>query len=721
MKKNNRTHIMASFLLLAFSVFFLFVMGRFVYIQAKGEVNNVSLKKWAQDKREVTHTLNAERGKIFDNNGKTLAYDRSLYRIYAIVDETYSENAKEPKHVDNARDVAKKLAPFLNLSEQEIVNRIENAKKSDLFQVEFGKEGKNMTKQTKKEIEQLDLPGVYFFEESVRYYPNGVFASHILGFTKNEDDEKIVGMTGIEAVKDDLLSGTDGYITYERDRFDKKLLNSDQLIKKAKNGHDVYLTIDQKIQILLEDVMSEVDEKYSPERVSAVVMNPKTGEILAMSNRPSYDPNLPGEVENWYNDVISSPFEPGSTVKMFTWAAAIDSGVYNGQELYQSGSYRIHDKVKPINDHNGGRGWGSITFDEGFLRSSNVAASMLVWNKMGPDNFYEYLKAFHFDEVTGIDLPNEIAGQILYNYPAEKLTSSFGQGSTLTPIQQMKAATAIANGGKMMKPYVIKKIVDSNNGQLLEETKPEIVGEPISKETADQVLDLLYEVVNSDKGTGKPYRLKDYSVAGKTGTAEIPNPNGPGYLSGHGNSVYSFLGMAPKDDPQIMMHVAVKKPNISYEESGSDVVSYIFNNVMENSLRYLNISPDKEIEVSNVEAVTFPKIIGKSIESATSILKDKGFKYTVVGKGKEVVSINVKENEDTFSDQHVIIVTDKPEMPDITGWSKRDIFYLGDLLDLDISVKGNGYVTKQSIKPGEKLTNKKKLQIELTSSIEKKK
>lgn len=720
MKKNSRTHLMASILLLSFSILFLFVFGRFVYIQAKGEVNNVSLKKWAQEIREVTHTISAERGKIYDNNGNLLAYDRSLYRVYAVVDEQYSENAKEPMHVDDAKKTAKQLAPFLNLEEKVIEERINKGKADGLFQVEFGHQGRHLTKQTKEEIEQLNIPGIYFLEELVRYYPNGVFASHIIGFTKNEDDKEAVGMTGIEAVKNDLLSGTNGYITYQRDKYNKKLLNIDETVKSAENGHDIYLTIDQKIQILLEDVLSEVDEKYRPERVTAVVMNPKTGEVLAMSNRPSYDPNDPGEVENWYNDVISSPFEPGSTVKMFTWAAAIDSGVYNGQEYYQSGSYRIHEKVQAINDHNGGRGWGMITYDEGFLRSSNVAASMLVWNKIGPERFYEYLKAFHFDEKTDIDLPNEIPGKILYNYPVEKLTSSFGQGGTLTPIQQMKAATAIANEGKMMKPFVIKKIVDSNSGKVIEEKVPEVIGEPISKETAKQMLDLLYGVVNDDKGTGKPYRLKGYSVAGKTGTAEIPNPHGRGYLTGHGNSVYSFLGMAPKDDPQIMMHVAVKKPKISYQEAGSDVVSYIFNNVMENSLRYLNINPDQDSENDTVEAISFPEIIGKNVEDVRSLLKKKNFNFTIIGDGKKVVSANVKEGEKTFTDHHVIVVTDRLTMPNLTGWSKRDVLHLAQLIGIDVTTKGSGYVSKQNVKAGEKISNNNKLKVELTP-IEKKK
>src|SRR5699024_921522 len=324
-----------------------------------------------------------------------------------------------------------------------------------------------------------------------------------------------------------------------------------------------------------------------------------------------------------------------------------------------------------------------ITYDEGFLRSSNVAASQLVWDVMGPDLFYEYVQAFDFDERTGIDLPSEISGQVLYNYPAEKLTTSFGQGGTLTPIQQMKAATAIANDGKMMKPYVVKKIVNPDTGEVIEEKEAEMVGEPISTDTAHQVLDLLNDVVNDDKGTGKPYRLKDYSVAGKTGTAEIPNPNGTGYLTGHGNSVYSFLGMAPADDPQIMMHVAVKRPQISNDESGSDVVSYIFNNVMENSLRYLNIEPDNEEESDQIEDVTLPDLEGKNVKEAVNLLKEKGFNYTVVGTGNKVTALNIDESDTIFTDQHVILVTEKPTMPDLTGWSKRDVFQLGELLNLD--------------------------------------
>lgn len=705
---------MVSFLMILFSLFFVIISGRFIYIQATGEVSDVSLDDWAKDKRETSVVLPAERGKIYDNSGMTLAYNRPAYRIFAILDPEYSQNTEEPKHVVDTKKTADALAPFLDLESEEIKNILDNGIEESKWQVEFGQEGKNLSQQEMEEIKALQLPGIDFVEEAIRYYPNGMFASHIIGFAQpDEETEELIGVSGIENEKNKLLGGTDGFIRYQRDRYDNKLVKPKEAIEHPQDGNDIYLTIDQKIQTLLEDVLSQVDEQYEPERITAVVMDPKTGEVLAMSNRPSFNPNNPDNVENWYNDVISTPFEPGSTTKMFTWAAAIDAGVYNGDELYKSGTYVVNEKIEPINDHNQGAGWGSISFDEGFRRSSNVAASKLVWEKMGTDTFLEYLQKFGFDEVTNIDLPNEAAGQILYNWPSEKLRTAFGQGSTITPIQQIKAATAIANEGKMLQPYVIKKIVDPTSGDVIEENKPTVVGEPISKETAEQMMDLLDAVVNSKDGTGKPYRLSDYSVAGKTGTAQIPNPSGAGYLSG--DHVFSFLGMAPKDDPQIIMHVSVKQPKLQANELGSDPVSFIFKNVMENGLHYLNIEPDKESEPSDVETITFPAVIDKSVDSIKKQLEKEEINLTIVGKGKKVVKSNVEEGSAIFPNQRVILLTDQPTMPNITGWSQRDVLALANLLDIDIDVSGNGFVHKQSIKEGEKITEEMTLSVDFQS------
>ncbi|MFD2133031.1 penicillin-binding protein [Pseudogracilibacillus auburnensis] len=717
MKKNKKTNIIASFLMIIFLALFLVLSGRFIYIQATGETNDVSLIEWANEKRETTIVLHAERGEIYDHNGMTLAYNRPTYRVYAILNPEYSKNQKSPKHVIDVEDTAEKLAPLIKMKPKEILDVLEKGIEQEKFQVEFGRNGKNLSQQKMEEIKDLQLPGINFIEDSIRYYPNGMFASHILGFARNDEDtEEQIGISGIEKERNELLSGTDGYIQYQRDKYDKKLLNPNEVIQKPEDGNNIYLTTDQKIQTLLEDVLSQVDDKYEPERITAVVMNPKTGEIIAMSNRPSFNPNNPDNVENWYNDVISTPFEPGSTAKIFTWAAAIEEGVYKGDEYFQSGKYVVNKKIDPINDHNKGAGWGSITYDEGFRRSSNVAASKLVWEKLGTDTYLDYLIEFGFDEKTDIDLPNEVSGQISFDWPSDKLRTAFGQSSTVTPIQQLKAASAIANNGKMVQPYVIKKIENSADGSVIEENEPKIVGEPISEDTAKQMIELLDSVVNGENGTGKPYRLDDYSVIGKTGTAQIPNPKGGGYMQGRENNVFSFLGMAPKDDPQLMMHVSVKQPKLKSTESGSTPVAFIFKNVMENGLHYLNIEPDKEKSIQQIETIQFPAIIDKDIASTEKLLKEIGTDYTVIGKGKKVVSANIEEGSTISSNQRIIVLTDKPEMPNVKGWSGRDILSLADMLEIEVEVKGNGFVKKQSIKEGTKLDKNMKLSVELTST-----
>ncbi len=723
MERKANSIKMIIFFFVIFLVLFIAVTGRFLYIQAKGEVNDVSLENWAADQRKVSYPLKAERGKIYDNAGVMLAYDRPVFRIYAVVDSSYSQYKDETLHVDNPKETANKLAKYLDIDAKEVEEKLTKVlkKNEDLsederqFQIEFGSKGKNISQTTKNEIDKENIPGIYFMEDSTRYYPNGTFASHIIGFARPDEktkENKITGIVGMEKVKNEILEGKDGHLSFERDKFNKKPLNSKEIISEPEDGNDIYLTIDQKIQTLLEDVLSDVVEIYEPERITATIMNPKTGEVIAMSNRPSYNPNQPDEVDNWYNDVISTPVEPGSTVKMFTWAAAIESGVYDGTETFESGSYQIDDKGRAINDHNQGRGWGKITYDEGFRRSSNVATAKLVWEKLTPDTYMKYLKAFDFDKKTEIDLPSENKGKIMFNYPIEKVTTGFGQGSTMTPIQQLKAATAIANNGKMMKPYVIKKIINPSTEEVVEENKPSTVSEPISKETANHVLKLLGDVVNGEGGTGKSFQINDYSVAGKTGTAQIPDPEG-GYLKGKENYLFSFLGMAPKNNPELMMHVSVTQPKLTDTQVGSDVTSLIFTRVMSNSLKYLNIEPDKTNE-GEIEAIAMPKVLDEKTKDVEKKLKQLNIHYKLIGDGDKIIASTVSESTELLRNNTVMLITSQPTMPDLTGWSKREVLELGQILDIPIEAKGDGFVTKQNIKVSEKITKQTKLKIELS-------
>ncbi|MBB6455024.1 penicillin-binding protein 2B [Salirhabdus euzebyi] len=713
MRKLKATNITTILLMVVFTGLFLLLFGRLLYIQAAGEVEGVNLLNWADEQRTNSYSLAAERGKILDRTGMVLADNKPAYNMYAILNEEYSQNSEEPLHVDDPTTTANKLAPLLNMDETKMLQILNDGIRAEKFQVEFVPYGQNLNEQTKQEIEALSLPGIYFSKVSERYYPNGQFASHLIGFAQKTDEGNFEGAMGIEKYQEEFLSGEPGYISFQRDNYAVKLLNPEEVVKKPIHGNDIYLTIDQKVQTFLEDAMSQVHEQYEPERIMAVVMNPKTGEILGMSSRPSFDPNIRANIENWYNDIISYPFEPGSTMKMFTIAAAIDAGVYNGSETYQSGKFTFLEDVRPIYDHKK-EGWGPITYDEGFQRSSNVAVSKLVWEKLGTEAFLEYLNRFDFDTKTGIDVAGEIEGHILFDWPSEKLASTFGQGTTVTPIQLMKAASAIANEGKMIKPYVISKVIDSQSGDILQESKPEIVGEPISAETANQVMDLLETVVTSEVGTGKVYGLENYSVAGKTGTAQIPDPETGGFLSGKENYIFSFLGMAPKEDPELMMYVAVKRPKLADTEIGNEPVSYIFKTVMENSLHYLNIKPDLEKNDFDVQPYVLPDYTGQSIESVQQELVSKQANVKVVGSGDTVKSILPSAGAEIIPGSNTILLTDGDVlMPDLTNWSLRQVLQLGTLLNIKVDYIGTGYVVKQSIPVGTKMNGNQYLSIAL--------
>ncbi|WP_078413467.1 penicillin-binding protein [Priestia abyssalis] len=702
----------AAVLILIFATLFFTLTARFFYIQATGKAEGQTLAAIAQKKHTRQTVIEGKRGSIYDRTGEAIAHDTGAYTVVAILDPSQTKDPKKPLHVANPSKTAKKLAPLLNMEESKLE---ELMSKKGRVQVELGPGGRDISNTTKRKIEELKLPGITFIQDSKRFYPNGVFASHIIGYAQKNDEGKTIGKMGVEELFNKELTETDGYMKYQSARNGLKLPDPKESIVPPKDGDDVYLTIDKTIQTFLEDAMNRAVKEYNPKKVIGIVANPKTGEILAMSNRPSFNPNV-RNINNFVNDAIGYRFEPGSTMKIFTLAAAIEEGVYNGNEYFKSGAYKIADRT--IRDHNKS-GWGTITFNEGIQRSSNVAIAILANDKLGPDRLLQYYNRFGFNQPTGIDIPGETTSNILYQYPVEKVTTAFGQGSTFTPIQQVQAATAIANKGKMMKPYVIKKVVDSTTGKAKVEKKPEVAGEPISPETADKVLDILETVVTSPNGTGKPYDIEGYQVAGKTGTAQIPNPKGGGYLYGHGNNTFSFLGMAPKDNPSLIVYVAVQQPKLTMQETGSAPVSLIFNSVMKNSLQYLNIQPEEEkppVVKKTKYGVEMGSYAGKSTESAAASLKEKGFVPVIVGKGDKVEAQSPAAAERVMKGERVFLKTNgEAVIPDLTNWSYRDVLRLSEFLSLEPSALGTGYVVKQNIASGSPIKKGDYLIVELKS------
>lgn len=698
MNKKVRFQWGAFLLFLLYGGLFFLLLGRFIYIQATGVVNGEVLEQRAQEKYSRSQVVEAHRGTIQDRNGQILVEDTLSYKIYAVVSEKATAHANDPRHVIDVEDTAQKLSEFLDLSKEDIATRLQNGIDEERYQVEFGAPGRNLSHQQMKKIEELQLPGIEFDKDLKRHYANGRFASHLIGFAIPEEVEdgqtRLVGKMGLERIYNEALTGTPGRIDFQIGRNGLLLPSSDKLITEPKHGADVKLTNDRTIQNFLEEAVSDVQEKYEPEKITALVVKADSGEILAMTQRPTFDPNTrEGLTTNWLNESVENTIEPGSTMKIFTLAAAIEEGKWNPNAWYKSGSYKLLDRT--IYDHNVS-GWGTITYLEGFQRSSNVSMAYLL-EKLGDETFINYIKEFGFGEKTGIDLPNEATGTISDRYPINRLTTTYGQGTTVTPLQLVQGMTAIANEGTMYQPYIIDQIVDPNTGEVLLNHEPVKKQSPISAQTANQVKEILASTVTSEKGTAQKFKLDSYTSAGKTGTAQIPGPNG-NYLWGRQLFLYSFLGLAPVEDPEIIVYVAVHKPKIEPTEVGSDPTSYIFNYVTENSLKYLNISPNDSKERETVKVEDYR---GKEVAGVQSALQAQGLEVITMGQQGKIEQQYPAGDTELISGTKVFFkASGEIQIPDMTGWSSREVKIYKDFSGLPIELTGTGYVVRQSITPG---------------------
>ncbi|CAH0346887.1 penicillin-binding protein [Bacillus sp. CECT 9360] len=685
-QKNMKTG--AALLFVLFALLFFVLIGRFLYIQTTGRAGGEALAAKVEEKYEKQRVIEAERGTIYDAKGEVIAEDTSSYSLQAVLDK------KMPNHVVDPEMTARQLAKYLDKDKQYFYERL-TKKGSD--QVEFGTVGRDITHEIKGKIEKLNLPGITFGRDTKRFYPNGVFSSHLIGYVENDNKGEVVGKLGVERFLNSDLKEEDGALKYDSDFWGVLLPGSEEKITPPKNGKDVTLTIDKKIQTFLEDSITKVQNEYKPEQIIAIVSNPKTGEIVAMAQRPTFHPQTKeGLTDTWHNLAVEESFEPGSTMKTFTLAAAVEEGKFNPTATFTTGSYKVPG-TKPINDHSGIPKGKQITFLEGVQRSSNVGFSTLAMEGIGSEKLRQYLTDFGFDKPTGIDLPHEATSKIQYKYKRDKISTAFGQASAITPIQQIQAASAVANAGNMMKPYVIKEISEAGNDRVIKETKPHVAGKPISAETAKKVREYLGTVITAKNGTGKKYKIDGYEVAGKTGTAQMSGPGGL-YLTGSENYTFSFLGMAPKDDPQLVMYVAVKQPELKGGKVGADPLSEIFNPVMKSSLQYLNIKP------SNFDKKELKKIDEYSdqpVEEVVQQLKEAGYDAVTIGKGNNVADQAPKAGSVLLEGERVIIKTDgEMTVPDMHGWSLRDAMKVASLAKLDLNTAGSGYVSKQNLKPG---------------------
>lgn len=676
-----------------FMLLFFVLIARFGYLEIAKKADGRGLVALAKTRWTSQKQVQAQRGTIFDVNGKPLAKDVPAYTVVAVL----SKNAA-PNYVKNPDKTAAELAPILHMKQ----SRLQGLLTRKAFQVELGPGGRRMSYEDMQKVKKLHLPGISFITQSTRYYPDQKFASYVLGYTdRNPKTDQLKGIMGIEKSMNKKLQGKNGSMQYMSAPNGVPLPGSKDKKTSPQNGDNVYLTLDSHIQMFLEHAVDKANKQYHPKRIMAVVMDPKTGAILAMANRPSFNPNK-RNITNYTDQIISNPFEPGSVMKIFTLSAAVDAGVYNGHATYMSGSYKVTPNSPAIHDWNY-VGWGRIDFNQAVQRSSNVGFAILAKKYIGFNRFYKYLQKFDLQKKTGIALPNESNSHFQYKYPFDKAVTAFGQGTAITAMQLVKGSTAIANNGKMMKPYIVSKVVNPNTGKVVFKNKPKVAGTPISAASAKKVRDLLRTVVTGKYGTGKEFAIPGYAVTGKTGTAQIPSPKG-GYMKN--KYIHSFLGMAPKKNPQLIVYVAVDRPQVKTMFAGDKPVANIFKFTMEHSLQYLNIHPSQnqnqsQSQTSKDQSIMIGDYKGKSVEQVKQDLDKIGLKVDVLGSGSTVVAQMPASGERVLPGAKVLLRTDgSVKMPDLSGWSLSNVMKLDRLLGLKPNVKGSGFVASQSIAPG---------------------
>ncbi|SER03816.1 stage V sporulation protein D (sporulation-specific penicillin-binding protein) [Gracilibacillus ureilyticus] len=535
-----------------------------------------------------------ERGKIVDRNGEVLAENISAPTVMVV-----------PRQVTSPESTANALSEALEMSYNDALEAIQKNERIVILQPE----GRKISEEKAIAVQNLNLDGVYIAEDSVRYYPNGAYLSHVLGFSGIDNQ----GLTGLELSYDEQLSGTEGSLSFYSDAKGKKLAQKADKYTPPKDGMNLQLTIDHQVQTIIERELDIAVEKYNPDGAVAIAVNPNDGSVLGMSSRPTFDPanyqEIDAEVYN-RNLPIWSTYEPGSTFKIITLAAALEENKVDllEDEYVDDGSIEVggtHLHCWKSGGH------GHQTFLEVVQNSCNPGF-IVLGQKLGKEKLFSYIENFGFGSKTGIDLQGEANG-ILFNLdnvgPVELATTSFGQGVSVTPIQQVMAVSAAVNGGYLYEPYIVQALQDPLTGKVIDEKQPVMKRRVISKDTSEQVRDALEHVVAL--GTGRNAYVEGYRVGGKTGTAQKVGEDGR-YMEN--NYIVSFIGFAPANDPEIVVYVAVDNPKGTVQFGGT-VAAPIVGTIMEDSLRALGVEKqeggiEKTYQWPDTPTVEVPNLIG---------------------------------------------------------------------------------------------------------------
>ncbi|WP_300398717.1 penicillin-binding protein [Faecalicoccus sp.] len=661
----------------------------------------------------VDTEVEAKRGTIYDRNHQVIAQEVDAWTIVAYLDESVVDENGDPDYVKDAEKTAEKLCKVLPDAKESNVEKIlEKAMDQGLSQTELGTGTKRLDEETMEKIKDLDLPGIDFIETTNRYYPTTPYSSTMVGFAAyDEDEQKIVGKMGLEQTMNDILAGEDGHVQYQQTVDGSILPGTTTVYKEAVDGDNVVLTLDSSLQSVVEKAMEETIENNRATSAWAVVMEVETGKILAWASYPTYDQNEHKEIPSYTDAVSSMVYEPGSVMKPFTYATAIDTGTFPYNTMYRAGSFEYgYDAANnKINRVSGvatgyptiydaqGNDYGTLTFEDGLALSSNVGICELLANYMNYDSLGKYLDRFGFFQETGIPYISEQTGTKNIDVPMDYLRTGFGQSSSITVLQLMQAYSAIFNDGVMVRPYVVDSIEDAKTGEVKKQYSTKAKGTPISKETANKVTEMMKHVL--DEGmSGDRFAIDGVSMAAKTGTGEIYNVEQGKYDTV--NYTSSVMAAAPAEDPKIMVYWGMIGPN--YEAYSAKQ----FQDIMRAALIAYGVSSetkesDKTQAEEKWETYTMPNLVNHSVSYAGSKTENWKCQMVYIGGGSTILRQYPQAGSTISSQDRVFLLTDGNviTMPDMTGWTRKDITAFWELTGIQIQTDGYGVVTSQSVEP----------------------
>lgn len=613
---NKGIHKRIKIVLLIVLFIFDIIIAKVFYIEVIDykKLNSLASGLWSRNL-----PIEADRGNIYTVDGEAIASNLTTTSLVFI-----------PNQIKNKDLVAEKISEILDVPKSKIEEHL--YKKSMMERVH--PEGRRLSYEIADKIENLHFDGVYLLKESKRYYPHNEMLSHVLGYVGIDNQ----GLSGLELEYDDILTGEYGSIQYFSDAKGNNLERNSVYVE-PEDGLDIYLTVDYGIQSSIERELDNVVLRYNPDGAWAIAMDPNTGEILGMSSRPNFNPNSYKDYDTETinrNMAIWASYEPGSTFKILTLSAAVNEGKVDllKDTFYDGGSVNVDGARIKCWKHGG---HGSQTFLEVVQNSCNPGFVELG-NRLGKETLFDYINKFGYGKKTGIDLNGEATG-ILFSLdkvgPVELATTAFGQGVSVTALQQVVAVSAAINGGTLYKPYIVKRVAYHENGQIIKEVKPTIARDNIvTKDTSEKVRMTLESVVSL--GTGRNAYIDGYRVGGKTGTAQKVN-NG---IYMQGNYIVSFIGFLPANDPKIVVYLAIDNPK-GVTQYGGTVSAPIVKNIMEDAITSLNIEKqdggtEKKYQWYDKKYYNVPNVVGKSKKEATSMLKSFSVEYS--GSGDVVVS-----------------------------------------------------------------------------------